>query len=83
MASCCKQTEGGEGELKGSVDLRFAHAAGGSWAVLPFAGESLRVGGAVVVCERRYVRHAGDLRMTGLVGCMGGRVWAEFRTRVG
>lgn len=49
MASCCKQTEGGEGELKGSVDLRFAHAVGDSRTVLPFAAGLLVVGGAVVV----------------------------------
>ena len=49
MPSCCKQTEGGEGELKGSVDLRFAHAVGGSSTVLPVAGGLLVVGGAVVV----------------------------------
>lgn len=49
MLSCCKQTEGGEGKLKGSVDLRFAHAVGGSSTVLPVAGGLLVVGGAVVV----------------------------------
>ena len=49
MPFCCKQTEGGEGELKGSVDLRFAHAVGGSSTVLPVAGGLLVVGGAVVV----------------------------------
>ena len=50
MRSCCKQTEGGEG--KGSVDLRFAHAVGGSCAVLPSAACLSRAGGAVVVCVR-------------------------------
>ena len=49
MLSCCKQTEGGEGKLKGSVDLRFAHAVGVSCTVLPAAGGLLVVGGAVVV----------------------------------
>jgi hypothetical protein len=54
MLSCCKQTEGGEGEWKGSVDLRFAHAVGGSCAVLPFAAGLLRMGSAVVVCKCMY-----------------------------
>jgi hypothetical protein len=49
ILSCCKQTEGGEEE--GSVDLRFAHAVGGSCAVLPFAACLLRVGSAVVCVE--------------------------------
>lgn len=56
MASCCKQTEGGEGELKGSVDLRFAHAVGGSRAVLPFAaGLLLLVMGGAVVSMRKML----------------------------